>query len=65
MDTKAHEWSEDDGADERESAAPLTAWERGLIAERVAAHRRRPEDVVTWASAEKKIRRQLGLPERK
>ena len=47
--------------DALDSAAPLTAEEKRLIAARVSSYRAKPEKAVTWMVAEPEIRRELGL----
>jgi hypothetical protein len=47
--------------DDLDAMAPLSPEEKRLVDERVAAFRRSPESVVTWAVAEDAIRKQNGL----
>ncbi len=47
--------------DDIDSAAPLSAEEKRIIEERVAAYRQNPGAGVSWAVAEADIRKQLGL----
>lgn len=47
--------------DDIEGSAPLTADEKRLIVERVAAYRMNPGATVSWGVAEADIRKQLGL----
>ena len=47
--------------DEIDTAAPLSADEKRLVEERVAAYRQNPDAAVSWAVAEAQIRQQLGL----
>ena len=47
--------------DDIDSATPLTPEEERLIDNRVAAYRQNPNAGVSWAVAEDKIRKQLGL----
>jgi hypothetical protein len=47
--------------DDIDAAAPLSAEEKRLIDERVAAYRQNPGAGVSWAVAEADIRKQLGL----
>jgi hypothetical protein len=44
-----------------DSAAPVTAEEKRLIDERVAAYRQNPGATVSWAVAEDEIRKKTGL----
>ena len=47
--------------DDIDAAAPLSAQEKRLIDERVAAYRPNPGACVSWAVAEADIRSQAGL----
>lgn len=47
--------------DDIDSTAPLTPEEKLLVDERVASYRQNPNSGVSWAVAEDKIRKQLGL----
>lgn len=47
--------------DDIDSAAPLTPEEKRLVDERVTSYRQNPNAGVSWAVAEDKIRKQLGL----
>ena len=44
-----------------DAAAPVSAEEKRLIDERVAAYRQNPGASVSWVVAESDIRKQLGL----
>ena len=44
-----------------DSAAPLSAEEKKLVDQRVAAYRQNSGAAVSWAVAEEKIRKQTGL----
>jgi hypothetical protein len=44
-----------------DSGAPLSAEEKRLINQRVAAYRQNPGATVSWAVAEGEIRQQIGL----
>ena len=47
--------------DDLDASAPLTAEEKRLVEERVAAYRQNPGAAVPWAVAETEIRKELGL----
>ncbi len=47
--------------DDIDTSAPLTAEEKQLVDQRVAAYRQNPDAVKSWAVAEAEIRQQLGL----
>lgn len=47
--------------DDLDAAAPLSAEEKRLVDERVAAYRQNPGAGVSWAVAEAEIRKQHGL----
>lgn len=47
--------------DALDAAAPLSAEEQRIVAERVAAYRQNPQAALPWAVAEARIRQQLGL----
>lgn len=47
--------------DDLDATAPLSAEEKRLIDERVAAYRQNPSAAISWTAAETEIRQNLGL----
>ncbi|MDI1336346.1 MAG: addiction module protein [Lacunisphaera sp.] len=47
--------------DDLDASAPLTAEEKRLVEERVAAYRQNPGAAVSWSVAEAEIRKELRL----